>query len=46
MLEEFIPEGRYFLIAYIYTGKEIHSYDFVKSKLVDSFGRLKSKMAK
>lgn len=45
-LEELLPDGKYLLIAYIYTGKEIHPYSFVESKLVDSFGRLKSKLNK
>ena len=44
LLDDVIPKGKYLLIAYIYTGKEIHSFDFIKSKLVDSFGRLKSKI--
>lgn len=44
LLQEVLPEGKYLLIAYIYTAKEIHPYSFVESKLVDSFGRLKSKL--
>lgn len=44
MLGEFLPEGKFLVIAYIYTGKEIHPYNFVESKLVDSFRRLKAKL--
>jgi len=44
LLEGVLSEGKYLLIAYIYTAKEIHPYSFVESKLVDSFGRLKSKL--
>ncbi|SMD33788.1 ribonuclease P protein component [Reichenbachiella faecimaris] len=44
LLDEHLPQGKFLLIAYIYTGKEIHPYDFIESKLVDSFRRLKSKM--
>ena len=32
-----------FLIAYIYTAKEIHPYSFIEAKLIDSFRRLKPK---
>lgn len=39
-------EGNYLMIAYIYTAKEIHSYDFIESKLIGSFKRLKSKIEK
>ncbi|MDW3211963.1 MAG: ribonuclease P protein component [Reichenbachiella sp.] len=46
LLDELLPDGKYLLIAYIYIGKEIHPYSFVESKLVDSFGRLKSKLNK
>lgn len=45
-LEGLLPKDKYLLIAYIYVGKEIHPYSFVESKLVASFGRLKSKMNK
>ncbi|MEP2025123.1 MAG: ribonuclease P protein component [Reichenbachiella sp.] len=46
LLNALLPEGKFLLIAYIYTGKEIHPFDFVESKLVDSFKRLKSKIDK
>ncbi|MEO9968116.1 MAG: ribonuclease P protein component [Reichenbachiella sp.] len=37
-------QHKYFAIAYIYTAKEIHPFDFVESKLMDSFGRLKKSL--
>lgn len=33
----------YMLIGYIYTAKEIHDYDFIESKLIESLKRLNSK---
>ncbi|UXX79764.1 ribonuclease P protein component [Reichenbachiella carrageenanivorans] len=46
LLSDVLPEGKFLVIAYIYTAKEIHPYSFVASKLVDSISRLKAKLDK
>ena len=33
-------QGKYWLIAYIYVGKKIHSFDLIEKKLIESFHRL------
>ncbi|WP_109831375.1 ribonuclease P protein component [Reichenbachiella versicolor] len=35
--------GNYWLIAYIYVGKKIHSYQMIEKKLIESFHRLAAK---
>lgn len=46
LLVENLPQSKFLMIAYIYTGKEIHPYGFIESKLADSFERLKKKVEK
>lgn len=46
LLSDILPEGKFLVIAYIYTAKEIHPYSFVAAKLVDSISRLKAKLDK
>ncbi|MEO9806248.1 MAG: ribonuclease P protein component [Reichenbachiella sp.] len=46
LLEENLPANKFFMIAYIYTGKEIHSFEFIESKLADSFKRFKKQVEK
>ncbi|MFY0627959.1 MAG: ribonuclease P protein component [Reichenbachiella sp.] len=38
--------GSYLLISYIYMAKEIHSYDFIEKKLIESLRRLSDKLQK
>ena len=39
-----MSNNKYLLIAYIYIAKEIHTFDFIESKLIAAFGRLSSKL--
>ena len=45
-LQDLSVQGNHLLIAYIYTAKEIHTYNFIEKKLIGSFKRLKSKLIK